>query len=355
MNLRTRVCELLGIEYPIFAAGMGGVSHADLVAAVSDAGGMGVLGATFMTPEEIRREISAVREQTDHPFGVNLLIPGDIPPSKAAHETPTFPDFLQDLLAEVEGLSYELPPPLTLELARSQVDAALEGGVAAIAAGLGTPEWLVDQAHRAGTKVMSLVGSTRHAQRLAKSGTDIIIAQGAEAGGHVGQVGTFVLVPSVVDAVSMPVLAAGGIADGRGLAAALMLGADGVWVGTRFLASVESGAHDNHKEKILAADERDMVVSRSYTGKPSRILRNVFTERWKNHEADVLPMPWQRSWMAPLVAPAKEAGRADLANFPTGQVAGRIRSISPAAEIVRKMVAEAQYVLAHGLPMRSPS
>ena len=355
MNLQTRVCELLGIEHPIFAAGMGGVSHADLVAAVSNAGGMGVLGATFMTPEGIRREISAVREQTDRPFGVNLLIPGDIPASEAAHRTPQFPDFLQDLLAEVEGLSYELPPPLTLELVRSQLEAALMGGAAAIAAGLGTPEWLVDRAHRAGAKVMSLAGSTRHAQRLANSGADIIIAQGAEAGGHVGQVGTFVLVPSVVDAVSMPVLAAGGIADGRGLAAALMLGADGVWLGTRFLASVESVAHDNHKEKILAAEERDMVVSRSYTGKPSRVLRNVFTERWKNREADVLPMPWQRSWMAPLVAPAKEAGRAELANFPTGQVAGRIRSIAPAAEIVREMVAEARDVLAQGLPMRPPS
>ena len=150
-------------------------------------------------------------------------------------------------------------------------------------------------------------------------------------------------------------LAAGGIADGRGLAAALMLGADGVWVGTRFLASTESAAHDNHKEKILAADERDTVVSRSYTGKPSRILRNVFTQRWQDREADVLPMPWQRSWMAPLVAPAKGAGLTDIANFPTGQVAGRITSISPAAEIVREMVAEAQDVLAHGPPMRLPS
>ena len=355
MNLRTHVCELLGIEHPIFAAGMGGVSHADLVAAVSEAGGMGVLGATFMTPEVLCGEIGAVRKQTDRPFGVNLLIPGDIPSSKAAHDTPPFPDFLQDLLAEVAGLSHELPPPLTLELARSQVDVALEGGAAAIAAGLGTPDWLVDQAHRAGAKVMSLVGSTRQAQRLAKSGADIIIAQGAEAGGHVGQVGTFVLVPSVVDSVSIPVLAAGGIADGRGLAAALMLGADGVWVGTRFLASAESAAHENHKERILASDERDTVVSRSYTGKPSRILRNAFTQRWQGHEADVLPMPWQRSWMAPLVAPAKEAGLTDIANFPTGQVAGRITSISSAAEIVREMVAQAQEVLAHGPPIRLPA
>ena len=346
MNLRTRVCELLGIEYQIFAAGMGGVSHAELVAAVSGAGGMGVLGATFMTPEDLRREIVAVRRLTDRPFGVNLLIPGDIPSSGGGRDTPPLPDFLQDLLPEVKGLERQSPPSLTLELARSQVDVALDGGVAAIAAGLGTPDWLVEQAHRAGVKVMSLVGSARQARRLAQSGADIIIAQGAEAGGHVGQIGTFVLAPSVVDCVSVPVLAAGGIADGRGLAAALMLGADGVWVGTRFVASAESVAHDSHKAKILAADDRDTVVSRAYTGKPSRVLRNVFTERWQEHEADLLPMPWQRSWMAPLVAPAKQAGRTDIANFPTGQVAGRITSIAPAAEIVREMVAEAQDALA---------
>ena len=172
----------------------------------------------------------------------------------------------------MKGLERQSPPSLTLELARSQVDVALDGGVAAIAAGLGTPDWLVEQAHRAGVKVMSLVGSARQARRLAQSGADIIIAQGAEAGGHVGQIGTFVLAPSVVDCVSVPVLAAGGIADGRGLAAALMLGADGVWVGTRFVASAESVAHDSHKAKILAADDRDTVVSRAYTGKPSRVL-----------------------------------------------------------------------------------
>ena len=345
MNLRTRVCELLGIEYPIFAAGMGGVSYCDLVASVSEAGGMGVLGGTFMTPEELRREIAAVRRLTDRPFGVNLLIPGDIPSPGSDRDTPPLPDFLQDLLPEVKGLAHRSPPRLTLDLARSQVNVALEDGVAAIAAGLGTPDWLVEQAHRAGVKVMSLVGSASQARRLAQNGADIIIAQGAEAGGHVGQIGTFVLVPSVVDSVAVPVLAAGGIADGRGLAAALMLGADGVWAGTRFVASAEAAAHDNHKAKILAADERDTVISRAYTGKPSRVLRNVFTERWKDHQADVLPMPWQRSWMAPLVAPAKQAGRADIANFPTGQVAGRITSIAPAAEIVREMVAEAQDAL----------
>jgi NAD(P)H-dependent flavin oxidoreductase YrpB (nitropropane dioxygenase family) len=151
-----------------------------------------------------------------------------------------------------------------------------------------------------------------------------------------------VLLPQVVDAVTVPVLAAGGIADGRGLAAALVLGADGVWVGTRFLATVESAAHENHKRRILSIDEEATVVSRSFTGKPSRVLRNRFTDRWRGREDLILPMPWQRIWMEPLVAPAKPAGRVDIANFPTGQVAGAITDIPHAGDVVRRMVAEAR-------------
>ena len=196
--------------------------------------------------------------------------------------------------------------------------------VPVLVSALGTPEWLVREAHRAGTKVMSLVGNVRQARRLEQMGVDVIIAQGAEAGGHVGSVTTLVLVPQVVDAVEVPVLAAGGIGDGRGVAAALMLGAEGAWIGTRFLATVESSAHENHKKKILAVDEEGTVVSRCYTGKPSRVLKNRFTDRWKGHGGEVLPMPWQRIWVERLVAPAKAAGRVDIANFPTGQVAGAI-------------------------------
>ena len=346
MRLRTPVCELLGIEYPIFAAGMGGVTGAALAAAVSGAGGMGVLGATFMTADELGQEITAVRDATDRPFAVNVLIPGDIPAKDKRGKTPPFPEFLEDLLPGVAGLPHRSPPPLTLELARAQVDVALKARVAVIAAGLGTPDWLVDQVHGAGARVMSLVGSVHQARHTAERGADVIIAQGAEAGGHVGQIGTFVLVPAVAESVQVPVLAAGGIADGHGLAAALMLGADGVWVGTRFVASAEAAAHTNHKQQIVEASEQGTVVSRAYTGKPSRVLRNLFTERWEGHEAGTLPMPWQRDWMEPLVAPAKQAGHTDIGNFPTGQVAGRITSVLSAAEIVRQMVDEAQKLLA---------
>jgi len=346
MRLRTRICDLLGIEHPLFAAGMGGVTLAPLAGAVSAAGGMGVLGATFLTPEELREEIAGVRRITDRPFGVDLLIPTDIPAEVGARAIPRFPSFLADLLPEVEGLRGSPPPPLTLELARAQVEVTLAERVPVLVSALGTPEWLVREAHRAGTKVMSLVGNVRQARRLEQMGVDVIIAQGAEAGGHVGSVTTLVLVPQVVDAVEVPVLAAGGIGDGRGVAAALMLGAEGAWIGTRFLATVESSAHENHKKKILAVDEEGTVVSRCYTGKPSRVLKNRFTDRWKGHEAEVLPMPWQRIWVELLVAPAKAAGRVDIANFPTGQVAGAITDIPPAAEVMAQLVKETREALA---------
>ena len=345
MRLRSPVCDLFGIDYPIFAAGMGGVTMAPLAGAVSAAGGLGVLGATFCTPDELREEIRAVRRITDRPFGVDLLIPGDIPPDLSAREHPSLPEFLRDLLPQVEGLPGKPPPPLTLELARSQLQVALDERVPLLAAGLGTPAWLIEQCHAAGTKVLSIVGSVRQARRLAKLGVDIIVAQGMEAGGHVGTVTTMVLVPAVVDAVTIPVLAAGGITDGRGIAAGMMLGAQGAWIGTRFIATPEATAHPNHKQKIVEIDEDGTVVSRSYTGKPSRVLRNEFTERWKGRDREILPMPWQRISVETLVAPAKAAGRVDIANFPTGQGAGTIGDVMPARELFHRLVAETNAAL----------
>lgn len=345
MMLRTPICDLLGIDHPIFAAGMGGVTLAPLTGAVSAAGGFGVLGATFLTPEELRQEIAAVRRITDRPFGVDLLIPGDIPPDLSQHTIPPFPPFLVDLLPEVEGLQGKPPPPLTLELARAQVEVTLAERVPVLVSALGTPEWVVRESHSAGIKVMSMAGSARHAQKLDDLGVDVIVAQGSEAGGHVGSVTTMVLVPHVVDVVRRPVLAAGGIADGRGVAASLMLGAQGAWIGTRFIATREASAHENHKKKILEAGERGTVVSRSYTGKPSRVLRNRYTDRWQGHEQEIMPMPWQRMWVEPLVAPAKEAGMVDIANFPTGQVAGHIEDLPSAHELMERLVAEAREAL----------
>jgi NAD(P)H-dependent flavin oxidoreductase YrpB (nitropropane dioxygenase family) len=338
--LRTPICDLFGIEVPIFAAGMGGVTLAPLAGAVSAAGGLGTLGATFHTPEALREEIKAVRRITDRPFGVGLMVPNDIPDDVADRNVPPFPDFLADMLPEVAHLHGEPPPPLTIELARAQVEVALDARVPVLTSGLGTPEWLVEKAHKVGTKIISLVGNARQARRLARIGVDCIVAQGMEAGGHVGTITTLVLVPQVVQAIAKPVLAAGGIIDGKGIAAALALGAQGVWIGTRFLATQESSAHENHKQRIVEVDEDGTVVSRCYTGKTSRVLKNRFTDRWKGHEADLLPMPWQRILVEKLVAPAKAHGMVSLANFPTGQGAGAIHDIPPAAEVLRRLVAE---------------
>ncbi len=191
-----------------------------------------------------------------------------------------------------------------------------------------------------------MAGSVRHARKLDALGVDAIIAQGSEAGGHVGTVTTMVLVPEVVDAVRTPVLAAGGISDGRGVAASLMLGAQGAWIGTRFIATEEASTHENHKRGILEASENGTVVSRTYTGKPSRILRNTYTERWKGHENEVLPMPWQRIWVEKLVTPAA-AGMVHPANF-NGTSGGPHHDLPPAAEVVQRLVTEAQEALNRG-------
>ena len=179
MRLRTPICDLLGIDYPIFAAGMGGVTLAPLTGVVSEAGGFGVLGATFLTPAALRQEIAAVRRITDKPFGVDVLIPNDIPPEVEHYPLPPFPSFLADLLPEVEGLPRTHPPALTLELARAQVEVSLEARVPVLVSALGTPEWLVQEARQVGTKVMSMAGSVRHARKLDELGVDVIIAQGS--------------------------------------------------------------------------------------------------------------------------------------------------------------------------------
>jgi NAD(P)H-dependent flavin oxidoreductase YrpB (nitropropane dioxygenase family) len=340
-TLKTPVCEMFDIEVPIFCGGMADVTLAPLAAAVSAAGGMGVMGLTFYTPERLREEIRAVRKITDRPFGVGLLFPTDIPEDIGKMEVPPFPEFMADLLEQVKGLEGRPPPPpISQELAEAQVRVCLEERIAVIGAGLGTPEWLIERSHKVGTKVISLVGGTRQAIKAEAAGADCIVAQGSEAGGHTGLVGTACLVPNTARSVKIPVLAAGGIANGAQIAAGLASGAQGAWIGTRFIATEEATAHINHKRGIVEAGENGTQVSRCYTGKPSRILRNVVQERWKGHEHEILPMPWQAMRIEKLVQPALTHGRVDLANFPTGQGAGMVDDIPPAGELVRRLVAE---------------
>src|SRR6185369_8593644 len=254
--IRTPLCDLLGIEHPIMLAGMGGVSYSAVTAAVSEAGGFGCLGAAIMTHEEMKQEIAAVKRATTKPFGVDLLTASP-----------------RDLVAMVETIC--------------------ESGARAFVAGLGVPAQVVDLCHCHGLLVVNMCGKVSHAVRAVEAGCDIVVAQGTEAGGHTGSVATLPLVPLIVDAVEVPVVAAGGIFDGRGLAAALALGAQGVWMGTRFIASTEARAHREFKDRIIAIDETGTVVTRCYSGKTMRAIRTRYTDEWDRKAGELQPFPIQ--------------------------------------------------------------
>lgn len=311
--MQTRLTELLGIEHPIMLAGMGGVAYSQLAAAVSNAGGYGCLGASTMSSEVLAQEIAATRALTDRPFGVDLLT--------------AFPD---SLVKNVELL--------------------IEGGATTFVAGLGVPTHVVELCHNNGVLVISMCGKIEHARRAVDAGCDVVVAQGTEAGGHTGTVATLPLVPLVVDAVGheVPVVAAGGIFDGRGLAAALALGADGVWIGTRFIATPEARALPGFREGIVAAKEDGTTISRAFSGKTMRVLKNDTTQKYDENPALLKPFPDQLFTSfeqgtfhlggdenTPGVDPNREG-------YPAGQAVGAIHAVVPAGEIVSAMMREAE-------------
>jgi enoyl-[acyl-carrier protein] reductase II len=320
--LHTPLCDLLGIRYPICQAGMAFVARSGLVAAVSQAGALGVLAAAHASPAELRTEIRRVRERTDRPFGVDILF---ATVGTTGAESDRFTDDV-----------------------RGWVDVTLEERVPVLVAGLGSPGPVTADAHREGIKVMALCGNVKQARALATSGVDVVIAQGHEAGGHTGRVAGLVLLPAVVDAVTpVPVVAAGGIADGRGLAAALALGAVGVWMGTRFIASSEAYCHENYRKKIVAIDEEGTVVTRAVSGKPNRQIRNAFTREWEKRVAEIQPFPVQFERVGkPAAIRAREDGDIENGSAACGQSAGLIHDVQPAGEIIAAMVDEAGRVLA---------
>ncbi len=296
------------------------VAYGKLAAAVSNAGGLGVIGSAFMDPEDLRREIQLVKNETDKPYGVDILF------AEVRGEDATSSGYTQ----EVE----------------EHIEVTFEEGASVIVSGLGNPAQIIPRAHAAGMKVMSLVGTSRQAQKVEASGVDAVIASGNEGGGHVGRVGTLPLVAKVVDSVKIPVLAAGGISDGRGLVAALALGAQGVWMGTRFIATEEARGHINYKQKIVDIDEDGTLVTRGHSGKTARIIRNKFTDFWAAHESDIKPFPYQ---LREVGEPASVLGRidGDTENgvLAAGQGSGVIDSIPPAGDVVRQIMSEARSVL----------
>lgn len=314
--MQTRLTELLGIDHPVMLAGMGGVSYHRLAAAVSEAGGFGCLGASTMGDDQMVAEIAAVRELTDKPFGVDLLTaaPQDMP---------------------------------------KKVQAIIDGGASVFVAGLGVPRDVVDQCHEQDVLVVNMCGKVHHAEEAVEAGCDVVVAQGTEAGGHTGRIATLPLVPLIVDAVGseVPVVAAGGIFDGRGLAASLVLGASGVWVGTRFIATPEARAVPGYKDRILGADETGTIVTRAYTGKTCRVITTSYADEFER--SGVTPEPFPGQFLKSLADGVNHLGAdedqpgidSDREFMPAGQAVGAIGELVPAGQIVADMVAEAEALL----------
>jgi nitronate monooxygenase len=377
--LRTELCDMLGIEYPVILAGMGPVAGgvmgpvatAKLVAAVSNAGGLGVIGGAGFGAERLREEINLVRSMTDKPFGVDLLLPSNYMGGAASGEMPPDP---RDLIPKetTEGLKkiasdlgiewQEAPRPAAVAapprpagggMSDAQMEVVIEEKVAVFASGLGSPAPWIERLKANGTKVLCLVGNVKNAKRVAGIGADAVVAQGTEAGGHTGRIATLALVPQVIDAVApTPVVAAGGIADGRGLAAVLAMGAIGAWCGTAFLVSEEANQPNMQKERVLAATDEDTKITRLYSGKTMRNITNPLIEAWESAGLQALPMGLQGLLTMDLVYSVRKAGREDLLMNAAGQASGMLTHIRPAADILHDIVGGAAEILGRSLPAR---
>jgi len=364
---------MLGIKYPIISAGMGPTlmgeksgAPVELVVAVSEAGGMGVLGGSGMNVEELRNAIREIRKLTDKPFGVDLLLPqslADTSQAGAATEMPlsfiisTLPERHQEWIKKVKK-ELELPEVeimvklnTTTMKPKEAVQVCIDEKVPLFCAGLGNPGWMVKDAHAVGMKVLGITGNSKNAKRMAQSGIDLLVAQGHEGGGHTGRIGTMALLPAAIDAAKpVPVLAAGGIGDGRGVAAALAMGCIGVWVGTRFLATDEGGALPINKKRIIDSTDEDTRVSTAYTGKTLRASYNKFHDLWADSGLDPLPFPMQILISSHLLAAFIEAKKDDYVGGLAGQISGIIKEIKPAKQVLEEMVEEAVDILTRQLP-----
>ena len=347
--LHTSLCDDLKIEYPVFLAGMGVKGRATppkLVAAVSDAGGMGILGCSWLDcrrdppphPRRAQPDGQAVRRRSvaSGKHGRKSVPDRAEMRARIARDHPQHIAFAKSLHREIwfKAAADNQACAMSPEFIRSQVDVCIEERIAVFAAGLGDPSWVVPMAHQVGMKVMGLVGNVRNAERQKKAGVDYVIAQGYEAGGHTGTIANFPLIPMVADAVSpMPVIAAGAIADGRTVVAGLALGAVGVWVGTAFLLAEESDIFARHQDEIMKGSAEDFIITRAYTGKTARDYKNEVIKAWDESGLKALPMPLQGVLMDDFISAADAANRAELINNPAGQISGMLKRKRPAKDI----------------------
>jgi len=366
--LRTKLCDLLGTDLPIFAF----CPSRDVAAAVSLAGGFGVLAGALRELDELETDIRWLREQLgSKPFGIDLLLPASAPPSGSIEEL--MAQIPESHRAFVQGIKerHNIPdaknPPMFYELgwvnqerARRQIDLVLEERVPVLAFGLGSPNFILEAAHARGIKVLGLVGKPRQAQREIDAGVDAIIAQGSDAAGHTGSIGTFSIVPEIVAiAGDTPVIAAGGVTTGRHLAAALCLGASGVWTGTIWLACKESDRDPIIKKKIIAAGADDTVHSRCVSGFSMRVLKTAWTDEWEAPDAPrPLPAPYQLLLAGELHQAANDYQIEPFMIEAAGQGVGFVTAERPVAEIVQDLAKEARSVLdavGGGARLASPS
>jgi enoyl-[acyl-carrier protein] reductase II len=307
MMIATPLCDMLGIEHPILQGGMAWAATAELVAAVSNAGGLGIVGAGNAPPETVRRELRRTRELTDRPFGANV-------------------------------------PLFTAGVAET-LQVFIDEGVSVVTTGGGNAGPYLGLLHRAGIRVIPVVASVALARRMARQGVDALIAEGMESGGHIGDVATLPLVPQVVDAVDIPVVAAGGIADGRGLAAALALGAVGIQMGTRFICTTECQAHANYKKKIVGAHDRATMVTGRSIGHPVRSIRGAFVRRFEELERSDCSEEEILAFGSGALQAAIVDGDLQRGSVMAGQSAGLVDDVVPVKQLIERIVAEAEAVI----------
>ena len=363
--LHTRLCDVLGVRYPIVQSGMGRIAGPELVAEVSRAGALGILAGLRLPPDVLRTQIRRVRELTDRPFGVNLwlhedllppLDPADLP-SGSVQAVQAVLNRFRARLGLPEAAASASPAP-TPDLVQPAIDILLEERVPVWSIGLGNPgRELVDRCHERGTLIMAMVATVDDARAVAGAGVDLIVAQGAEAGGHRSTwrkrpspgdaaIGTIALVPQIVDAVRQPVIAAGGIADGRGVVASLALGASGVLLGTRFVACRESIAPAMYKEALLKSGGDDTAITDTFSGLYARAVKSVFVREYEASGAPVLPSLLQANAAEDIYRAAAETGNAEYYPMWSGQSVGLIGDLPGAADIVATIVREAEQAIA---------